>query len=204
MKIEELSKEMKEEIIQNAINWASGKECKTLEQIDMEVIGEYFSIKFCQTFKRNFISSDYYGHCNFHKGEKTVVSSLDSIRNKILKSTGEVEEKRGRKKGYKATSEQKFKMKKSQQKRVQEEGKCGGQEIKPVVQLSKYDGSFIARYDNAKQALMELGKPTNRSDIGACCRGARNKQTAFGFVWRFEEDYLKTHTYDDMKKVECK
>ena len=204
MRIEELTVEMKDEIIQNAIEWANSRECKTLKQIDMEVIGEYFNIKFCPTFKRNFISSDYYGHCEFHKGEKTVKSTLENIRNKILKSIGEVEDKRGRKKGYKATSEQKFKMKKAQQKRVQEEGKCGGQEVKPIVQLSKYDGSFIARYDNARQALVELGKPLNRSDIGACCRGTRNKQTAFGFVWRFEEDYLKTHTYDDMKKVECK
>lgn len=104
---------------------------------------------------------------------------------------------RGRKKGHRVTAEQRFNMKKAQQKRVLEQGVCGGYEIKPVVQLSKHDGSFIARYDNAKQALIELSKPTNRSDIGACCRGARNKQSAFGFKWMFEEDYnILKDTFD--------
>ena len=80
-------------------------------------------------------------------------------------------------------------MSKGQEKRILREGKCGNHDVKPVVKLSKDDGSLIAEYPNTVKAKLDLGKALNRSDISACCKGKRNKQSAFGYRWMYKDDY---------------
>lgn len=99
--------------------------------------------------------------------------------------------KKGRKKGFKADEEMRFNYAKSNKKRAMDTGLVCGLEIRPVIQLSKKDGKFIEKYDSAKDALKALGKPTNRSEIGHCCRGFRNRKSAFGFAWVYEEDFIE-------------
>ena len=181
--------ENREQIIANALDWANFRECSPLGKEDIVILGGYLKVRIPKSFEK-FEYSNNPNHARVTGSEKVIFNTLSTLKTKLLRKFDENRvENRGRKKGYKINAEQRFNMRKAQQKRAMEDGVCGGCEIRPIVQLSKYDGSFIARYDNAKEALAELGKPKNRSDISACCRGFRNKQSAFGFKWMFEDDY---------------
>lgn len=189
------------DVIANAIEWANSRECNPLKKEDIIILGELLKVRIPQKFDK----FEYSNNPNHAKntilttgGEKIIFNTLSIIKTKLLRKFDKNRvETRGRKKGFKVNVEQRFNMRKAQQKRVKEEGACSGCEIRPVVQLSKYDGSFIARYDNAKEALAEIGKPKNRNDIGSCCRGFRNRQSAFGFKWMFEDDYnILKDTFD--------
>ena len=201
MNIEQIEK-TKEEIIKNALEWANFKECIPLEQSDILVLGEFLKIRIPKRFEM-FEYSNNPNHARTTGGEKIIFNTLSTLKSKLLYKFDENRvETRGLKKGAKFSEEHKFKQKINAKKRVAEEGSVCGFDIKPIVQLSKNDGSFIARYDNAKLALAELGKPRNRSDIGACCKGVRNKKTAYGYKWMFEEDYNELKNNNDFISVE--
>lgn len=185
------------DVIANAIEWANSRECNPLKKEDIIILGELLKVRIPQKFEK-FEYSNNPNHARVTGSEKVIFNTLSTLKTKLLRKFDKNRvETRGRKKGFKVNVEQRFNMRKAQQKRVKEEGACSGCEIRPVVQLSKYDGSFIARYDSAKDALTELGKPKNRNDIGSCCRGFRNRQSAFGFKWMFEDDYnILKDTFD--------
>ena len=56
---------------------------------------------------------------------------------------------------------------------------------KPVIQLS-LDGEFIAEFPSSIEGAESLGKSSGKN-INSCCRG--KSKTAYGFIWKFKEDY---------------
>lgn len=56
---------------------------------------------------------------------------------------------------------------------------------KPVLQLDSNTGKVIRRWESASQAALETG--ISQGNISSCCRGIL--QHAYGFSWKFEENY---------------
>jgi len=65
-----------------------------------------------------------------------------------------------------------------------------GRTRRRVVQLDK-NGKYIATYRNAKEASVHNGIPFDKN-IFLCCQHRYGCQTCYGYIWMFEEDYLKT------------
>lgn len=58
---------------------------------------------------------------------------------------------------------------------------------KPVVQLSKFDNSFIQEYESITCAEKITNTPGTL--ISACCKGKR--KSIHGCIWYYKEDYIK-------------
>jgi len=188
MNIEQIEK-TKEEIIKNALDWANFRECNPLEQSDILVLGEFLKTRIPKRFEM-FEYSNNPNHARVTGGEKIIFNTLSTLKSKLLYKFDENRvETRGLKKGTKFSDERKFKQSVSAKRRASEVGVVCGYEIKPIVQLSKITGNFITQYNNSREATLRLNKPKNRSDIISCCKGLRNKKSAFKFKWMFLEDY---------------
>ena len=61
--------------------------------------------------------------------------------------------------------------------------------IKPVVQIT-LDGEYVQRFRNSAKAEEFFNKPNN-TNIWCCCSKYYGFKTAYGFIWMFEEDYIK-------------
>jgi len=182
----------REDIINNALEWANFRECIPLEQEDVIILGEIFKVRIPQRFDKFEYSLNPNHARNTVENtvsEKIIYNTLSKIKTKLLNKFGENKVVAGRKKGCEFSKEQRLNMSKGQIRRIEREGKCGVNELRPVVKLSKTDGSFIAEYPHTRKATLELGKAPNRNDIYACCRGRRNKQSAFGYKWMYKDDY---------------
>lgn len=59
-----------------------------------------------------------------------------------------------------------------------------GKVVKSVSQYSK-DGRFINTYNSITEAENET--KINHSDISECCNKVRNRKTAGGFIWKFNQ-----------------
>ena len=180
-------------IINNALEWANFRECLPLEHSDIIVLGSYFKVR----IPNRFNSFEYSYNPNHARvtadtpqTEKIIFNTLSTLKAKILKKFDENKvETRGHKKGVVFSEEHKFNIGISSRKRVAEIGSVCGYEVRPVVQLSKITGNFIEWYSSSREATLKLNKPKNRSDIISCCKGLRNKKSAFNFKWMFLEDY---------------
>lgn len=60
------------------------------------------------------------------------------------------------------------------------------EEGKPVLQYTK-DGTLIKRYANCYAVSREWGRNVT-AHIHACASHKQNRKTAYGYIWRFEED----------------
>ena len=63
---------------------------------------------------------------------------------------------------------------------------------KPVLMFTK-EGEFIKRFDCVVEANKYFGKPRNNANINMCAKGRANGRntTAYGYIWIYEEDYIK-------------
>lgn len=59
---------------------------------------------------------------------------------------------------------------------------------KPVLMFTK-EGEFVRRFDCVADANEYLCKDGNNHNIHNCARG--DAKTAFGYIWIYEEDYIK-------------
>lgn len=66
-------------------------------------------------------------------------------------------------------------------------GGVGGHNARPVVMLTK-NGEFIRRYDSACDAKID---GFHDSDILLCCKETSKKQVCKGYMFMFEDEYLK-------------
>ena len=182
----------REDIIENALAWANFKECTPLAHEDIIALGEILKHRIPQRFDKFEYSINPNHARNTVEStvdEKIIYNTLSNIKTKLLNKFGENKVVAGRRKGCEFSKEQRVSMSKGQIERITREGKCGNHEVKPVVKLSKDDGSFITEYPNTVKAKLDLGKELNRNDISACCKGRRNKKSAFGFKWMYKDDY---------------
>lgn len=69
------------------------------------------------------------------------------------------------------------------------EKKSIAKSTKPVVQIT-LDGKYVQRFRNATKAEEFFNKPNN-TNIWYCCSKYYGFKTAYGFIWMFEEDYIK-------------
>lgn len=60
---------------------------------------------------------------------------------------------------------------------------------KPVVQIT-LDGKYVQRFRNATKAEEFFNRPNNKN-IWCCCSKYYGFKTSYGFIWMFEEDYIK-------------
>ena len=61
-----------------------------------------------------------------------------------------------------------------------------GRPCKPVLQIDIKTGVIVAEYPSIASAKETVAAKSKTNNIGACCRGERNK--AFGFKWRFRDE----------------
>lgn len=180
-------------IINNALEWANFRECLPLEHSDIIALGSYFKVKIPKRFdmfEYSYNPNHVRSIADTPSSEKIIFNTLSTLKAKILKKFDENKvENRGHKKGVAFSDEHKFNQSISSRKRVAESGSVCGYEVRPVVQLSKITGNFIEWYSSSREATLKLNKPKNRSDIISCCKGLRNKKSAFKFKWMFLEDY---------------
>lgn len=59
---------------------------------------------------------------------------------------------------------------------------------KPILMFSK-NNEFIQRFDCVADANEFLGKDRDNNNINMCARG--KTKTAYGYIWIYEEDYIK-------------
>ena len=64
----------------------------------------------------------------------------------------------------------------------------GNRNSKPLLMFNK-SGEFIRRFDCVADANEYLCKPRSKVNIYLCATG--NQETAYGYKWRYEEDYIK-------------
>ena len=69
------------------------------------------------------------------------------------------------------------------------EKKSIAESIHPVVQITP-NGEYVQRFRNATKAEEFFDKPNNKN-IWCCCSKYYGFKTAYGFIWMFEEDYIK-------------
>lgn len=71
------------EIMENAVAWASGKECDPIYQNDLLVIGECLKINLHKCF-HNFEYSNNVNHAKAYSSHKTIYKQLEKIKEKLL------------------------------------------------------------------------------------------------------------------------
>lgn len=60
---------------------------------------------------------------------------------------------------------------------------------KAVIQLS-LTGEYITEFDSIKEATNSLNNPkAHQCNISQCCKGNTNYKYAYGFKWKYKEDY---------------
>lgn len=70
-------------IMENALRWARGDECLPLEQLDVAIIAEYLNMNLPKCFD-NFVESENSNHIKAYGSYKSIMKTLDKIRNKLL------------------------------------------------------------------------------------------------------------------------
>lgn len=70
-------------IMENALLWAKGEDCEPLEQLDVAIIAEYLKMNLPKCFY-NFVESENYNHVKTYGSHKTIIKTLDKMRDKLL------------------------------------------------------------------------------------------------------------------------
>ena len=75
-------------------------------------------------------------------------------------------------------------------------GKNNGM-AKAVLMFTK-EGEFIRMFECVPDAIEFLGKPRDNTNINTCARARANGRntTAYGYIWIYEEDYIKEQEQD--------
>ena len=79
------------------------------------------------------------------------------------------------------------------------------QRSKTSKKVIQYDlnGNFVAEYFGIREASRQTG--VNNAHIGDCCNKVKNRKSAGGFIWRFENDIPKSLHKENCnrKKISC-
>lgn len=71
-------------IMENALAWAKGEDCLPLESLDVAIIAEYLKMDLPKCFY-NFVESENPNHIKAYGAHKTIMKTLDKMREKLLK-----------------------------------------------------------------------------------------------------------------------
>lgn len=70
-------------IMENALQWARGEDCLPLERLDVAIIAEYLNMNLPKCFD-NFVESGTPDTVKAYGSHKSIMKTLDKMRNKLL------------------------------------------------------------------------------------------------------------------------